>query len=207
MSLLKKNGISMATKLEADPFIKGLGLVQIEKQPLVYEGDQFYLVVTGIGKVKSALATFYLADHYKIQEMFNLGAAGALRAGCQVGEIKQINKVVEIDHYLSPEDQPKFYKPDLFLDFPKASLVTQDRPAISLESRKLISFKADLVDMEGAAFLRACRMAKSKAYIFKIISDTLEHHDNKTIIKNIKDTSELMFNFFKEFHPRIKGKI
>ena len=72
----------------------------------------------------------------------------------------------------------------------------QDRPVFDAAHRKEMSLYADLVDMEGAAAIQACRLWGVKCYLFKYVTDTPEHTE-EDIIKNVDSTGERMFDFYK----------
>ncbi len=190
-------GILMATELEARPFLDASGVQRLEKKPFpVFRHDDFNIIISGIGKANSAMAASYLIYKYGIQHMFNLGAAGAAAEGFSVGEIFQITSILEYDRPSLISMKPRYFKPDLFGDFKKATLATQDRAVVSAAFRKDVAEKAQLVDMEGASFVQACRLFGSRSYLFKIVTDTPEHTADRDIIDNIKKTRSDLYNFF-----------
>ena len=89
-------GITMATYSEAVPFLRRLEMEQVENEPFpVYKYDCFYLTITGIGKINSAVASSYLINTYKIKNMLNIGAAGATSGNYNIGDILHIDKSLE----------------------------------------------------------------------------------------------------------------
>jgi len=188
----KKNGIVIATKLEGKPFVTQLGLKKISSKPLIYAKEDLYLIISGIGKVRASLATSFLIKQFQVKNILNLGAAGSTTQKYHLGDIRQIDRVIEYDLY-----KPKFLQPDLFLDFLNASLATQDKPVFDPLEREKLNLEADLVDMEGAAVVRATHFWRVKVFLFKIISDTPSHTDSKQIIKNMREVSADLAIFFK----------
>jgi nucleoside phosphorylase len=158
-------GITMATFTEAVPFIRNLNLTPIEEKPFpVYSWDQQYLIVSGIGKTKSAIATSYLINKYKIKNMINLGAAGATGENHNIGDILQIGKCIDYNYRTDREYDKSVYTPDVINGIKCTSLSTHDVPVIAGEERELISKYSDLVDMEGAPFINSCRVFSSRAF-------------------------------------------
>ena len=199
------NGIVIASMMEAFPFINGLNLVLDKKSPFaVYKNDDCCLIISGIGKVNAALATACLILEYDVNSIFNIGAAGALTDNFTVGDIRHIDAVYEHDRPSLDGSACKKILPQVLDGHLTASLATGDVPVTSAEGRRALSSIAELVDMEGAAIVRACRRYKKDVYLFKIISDTAATNDGE-IIGNIKKTSEQMFEYF---HNKIlKGEV
>jgi adenosylhomocysteine nucleosidase len=191
-------GLVFATKIEAKHFIKGFALQEIEKTPFkLYRKDKIFLVISGIGKSNAAMAASFIIWKYKAAIVFNIGAAGSAVAEKKIGDIYHIDKIIEYD-------RPKFLlngirttKPDIIDGFVASSLATQDRPVTSASDRQAVAKYADLVDMEGAAVLQACRLMEAKCFLFKIVTDTPDSKEIE-IIKNIFSTAPGMFEFFKK---------
>ena len=192
-------GIVMATLSEAKPFITGLSLKQIDTNPFkVFSNDKISLIVSGIGKSNAAVAASYLVWKYRIDHLYNIGAAGSTKREKKIGDIFHIDNVIEYDRPLLANRGERFIKPDLLKGFPIASLATQDRAVIDEQDRERVSIYADLVDMEGASIIQACRLFNVKCYLFKIVSDTPDLKDEYDIVKNIKIIREKMFYYFTE---------
>lgn len=195
----KKTGIVMATMLEASPFIKGLALKKIADKPFpVYSSDNLLLIVSGIGKVYAALAASMLIREYGVETILNIGAAGGLRLGFQTGEILHITEVIDYDRPMLINKDIRILKPDILPGFKNASLATLDRPVITPEDRELVGRFADIIDMEGAGIIQACRKLGAEAYFWKMISDTAEHTKDADIISNIKTMIDVLYIYVLE---------
>jgi nucleoside phosphorylase len=190
-------GIVMATRLEAEPFI-GSGLFTcIEEKPLpVYQYGSVFLILSGIGKAYAAIASTYLITKYKTEVMYNIGAAGSTTEDFILGDILHIDSVIDYDRPTLIGSKPRYLKPEVLTDYKTATLATQDVAVVSPVEREKVGKFASLVDMEGAAFVQACRTFKVKNYLFKIVTDTPVHTADKQIIDNIKTTRDLLFQFF-----------
>lgn len=201
------DGLVMATYLEAQPFVKGLGLKRIEKRPFrVYSNGSLFLVLSGIGKANAAVATAYVIWKFSCRRIINAGAAGSTGRDCDVGDIYHIDKVIEYDRPKMPFGGKRIFIPDLLPGFHSATLATQDRPVIALSRRREIAPFAELVDMEGASVVYASRLFQARCYLFKIVSDTVEHESGVDILLNIKRSRKRLFEFFrKEVFPLLDG--
>jgi len=189
----------MATMLEAAPFIHGLSMVQETREPFpLYTSGDLALVISGIGKVNAALAAAHLIREKNISVLHNPGAAGALRDGINAGEIYHIKEIIDWDRPGLMKREIRKIAADRLEGFNEASLATLDRPVITRGERERVGQAAELVDMEGAGFIQACRVHKVKGYLWKIVSDTAEHEHDKDIIANIKLMIEDLFVFMKE---------
>ncbi|MBN2158762.1 MAG: hypothetical protein JW807_05155 [Spirochaetes bacterium] len=193
-----RTGIIIATKIEAEPFIKGLDLSLIAKKPFrVYGNDSMVLALSDIGKSAAAMATAHCIDHHGPHCIVNLGAAGAVRHGLRVGDILHIQKIYEPDRPQLLRRGPVVHKPRTMKGFATATLATQDRPAISDSDRSAAGEYADLADMEGAAVAQACGAYGVDAYLFKIVTDTAGCTVREIIVNMLK-TRNSLFEFFRD---------
>jgi adenosylhomocysteine nucleosidase len=197
-------GIIIATKIEAEPFIKGLGLSLISKKPFrMFGNDTVSLAISDIGKSSAAMATAHCIEHCKPSCIINLGAAGAVRHGFGVGDILHIQKIYEPDRRQLLRNIPVVHRPNTLKGFAMATLATQDRAAISDSDRRAAGEYADLADMEGAAVVQACGAYGVDVYLFKIITDT-PGGGTMEIIGNILKTRHSLFEFFRDMvMPRL----
>jgi nucleoside phosphorylase len=191
-------GIIIATKIEAEPFIKGLGLETIEKKPVHVLGNEtVVLALSDIGKSNAAIATTYLIEKHRLSRICNIGAAGAVDRNFEIGDILHIDKIYELDRPRLLSDDPVVHKPDTLKGFRMASLATQDRPVMKDLDRMAAGKYADLVDMEGAAVVQACQVLGASVYLFKIVTD-IPGCSVKEIIVNMLKTRNPLFEFFRE---------
>jgi adenosylhomocysteine nucleosidase len=190
-------GILMATRMEAKPFIKSGFFSLIEDKPFpVYKSKTHYLIISGIGKINANMASTYLMTKFTIDSMYNIGSAGAAAKNFRVGDILHINSVINYSKTLSIKSES--LKPDTLPSYKTESLATCDAPIISAEDRAIAGQKASLIDMEGFAFVNACKIFNTKSYLFKIITDTPADITEDEIILNIKNTRDLLYQFFME---------
>ncbi len=190
MLCVKKDNIIllvMATMAEAKPFVMGMSLKESEQRPFrIFKNDNIILVISNVGKANAAMATVYCCHKFAPSYIFNLGASGASGSSHPLGAIFHINKIFEYDRPELISNIPTIHEPDVLDGFHTATLSTSDRAILEPEERKKVSEYADLMDMEGASVVQACRLFKTKCYLFKFVSDSIEHSDSADIIKNIR---------------------
>lgn len=191
-------GLIMAIGMEAKPFINGLGMTLIEKKPhAVYGNESTVLALSGIGKASAAIATTHLINRYSPARIINLGSAGATGTEFKVGDIAHISAVFEPDRPILDTGAPMEQRPDILPGFTTASLATQDRPILKEQDRQAAGVYADLVDMEGAAVIQACRAFGVKVHLFKVVTDTAGCSVAE-IIRNIAATRKALFEFYRD---------
>jgi nucleoside phosphorylase len=193
----KTGAIIMATEAEAGPLIRELGLKETESKPLpVFKKRDILLVISGIGKANSAMATAFACVKYKPTWVLNPGAAGATRESANLGDIFQAKKILEPDKPHFRAKNPFIQFPDILEGFPAAVLATQDKGISDKDTFRDLSAIADLVDMEGASILQTCKRFEIPCHIFKFVSDTPVHvGKGAQIMENIKKYS-IPFSLF-----------
>ncbi|HPB82521.1 MAG TPA: hypothetical protein PK200_10845 [Spirochaetota bacterium] len=192
-------GLVMATYLEAQPFIESMPMEEEGRRPFrVFRGGDIILVISGIGKTNAAVAASYLIMQYNVTVIYNAGAAGAVIAGIQLGDIFHIKKVVEYDRPKMSGGGMRFVTPSVMEGHETAVLATQDVPVISGEFRSRVSEHAALVDMEGAAVVHACGLYAIPCYLFKIVSDTVSDQNGRNIVENIAAVRNDLYSYMVE---------
>ena len=189
----------MATTLEAAPFIARLGLVPEAEKPFsIYRNKNVLLIISGIGKGNAAIATTYAILTYKPGRMCNLGAAGAVKGGFELGETFHINTVIEYDRPHLRSEKTRIMKPLVVPGFRCAAVATQDKPVVDLVERQAIAACTDLVDMEAAGVVQAAQKFEVPCSVFKFVSDTLDHDMHDHIVVHIKKYREAFCDYILE---------
>ena len=189
--------IVMATMVEAKPFVLGMSLTQGRKKPFaVFQNDNVLLVISGIGKANAAMATGYLCHTCYPARIFNLGAAGAADFSHPLGKIFHITEIIEHDRHELTTKRPFIHHPDILNGFQTARLSTSDMAVLDPDERKTISRTADLIDMEGASVVQACRKFDTRCFLFKFVSDTPDHAMDQEIVENIRRYRSFFYEFF-----------
>ncbi|MBM9577485.1 phosphorylase [Leptospira sp. 201903070] len=164
--------ISTALFPEAKPLIEFLGLKILRGKSAfpIYQNEKYTLIISGIGKISSAIATSFLLSRFEntIQEsswIFNFGISGSPKEYASIGESFLIHKVTD-------SGSGKNAYPDIPFKSPlkESKLVTVDKPVFEKESS---DHKNTLVDMEAYGFFQASKkfFTSDKIRIVKTVSD------------------------------------
>ncbi|MDQ1330577.1 MAG: adenosylhomocysteine nucleosidase [Thermodesulfobacteriota bacterium] len=189
----------MATHLEAKPFIGGLSLTRLEQKPFsVYRNKNHILIISGIGKANAAMACAYSCLKFAPSCIVNLGAAGATGERVALGEPLHVKMAFDYDRPQFKSKSPHKLIPEILEGFSYAKIATLDRPVTDPAERKKLSTTADLIDMESASIIQACRKFKTPCYVFKYVSDTPKHTMDNDIVENIRKYRNVFFSFLQE---------
>ncbi len=163
-----------ALMCEATPLIEAWGLrplraSEVEERFQLFYGDGIYLGVSGIGKMRSAVATSALLTHLLGQDLtpiaVTIGIAGAPHGLAELGELILVHKVRDIS------TNSRLY-PDILLkhSLKELSLDTHDHPVTTPPTEQA------LVDMECSGFMQAATtlVAPSEVAVLKVISDNCD---------------------------------
>ncbi len=157
---------------EAKPFIDGLGLKRDRSSQAfaMFFGGDTALVVSGVGKVRSAMATAAFLSSHPVNGLaaVNVGIAGAPRdGGRRIGELLLIHRIRD-----AATGREQF--PDMLVQtpIPESPLITVDRPVTQGGS---LDAGPALVDMEGSGFFEAAAALLPSHAIacLKVVSDYL----------------------------------
>lgn len=169
-----KKLIYFATQMEAQA-----SLVQLDAKLLPtgeYSFSQGIILIGGVGILQTMHA---VSQHiHKVDEVWNLGVAGALHTRYKLGDCVQITEVVR--NALFPpnlEDRSQRFHNTLF---PRivlsqqpvgARLVTSDYPIHQQHLTQQLAAHADLVDMEGYGIAYLAQQWQKPCHMWKVISD------------------------------------
>lgn len=189
--------IVTALPYEASPLIKKYYLKQEGSRYFpIYRGNGISLIVSGVGKMASAIATTYLlaqnltpgqAEGQEDLAIINIGVCGAFHQRYSIGTPVLVHKIV--DH-----ETGKQYFPDILIEhaFEEGSLETHKdvvRREDVLDGR--VKLQADLVDMEGSGFFQAASrfLAPHQIYVIKVVGDYLDvvDFDRQRVTRCISD--------------------
>ena len=170
---------------------------------------KYILARSGIGKVNAARTTQILIDNFNIDHIINVGSAGGLNDNLNIGDIIIGEKLVEHDFDLTAfgrkkgdiPDAGRFFESDINLikktedisventNIIKGVIASGDIFCTNIEMKEKIrkKFRADCVEMEGAAIAHVCSLNKTPFIVIRSISD----------IPNNKN--EIDFNKFLDF--------
>lgn len=184
MSKTSLVNIVTALTCEARPLIDALKLKRLHKISAfsIYSNDEFFLIISGVGKVNAAASTAFLhaiAEQPTHAFYLNLGIAGS--DNHQLGELIAPHKIVD------RQSQQVWY-PNVNLHKFKttANLMTVDQPAIDYQPNTLI-------DMEASGFFptAAKLVGHDQVHLLKVISD---NHENPIANINAHKVTQLIEN-------------
>ena len=169
--------ITVALHPEARPLIAHFGLKQDTTAHAVpiFHRDNVSLAVSGVGRLKSAIATTYLLSRVSAPDkigLLNIGIAGHTQipntGPVEIGDLFLVHKIAE-------QATGHTFYPDMLVQvhLPESVLTTVDRP---LDQSDGMEVEAGLVDMEAAGFYQAAAafLAPHQIHCIKVVSDFLE---------------------------------
>jgi len=179
---LKSSKILFTTALlaEAMPVIERYNLKITEKKPFkIYKNSDISLIISGIGKINSAVATTFLAKEFQNSPAFvNIGI-------CSSKQKEKLYKLYPVKSVTDFATSKKF-----MLKNRGESLLTVDKEV----SKGFENLPCSLIDMESSGFFLAARVFTDieNIKIFKVVSD---HLDSTTpsyefVYKLIKENME-----------------
>ncbi len=185
-------GIIFATLTEAQPFLNLCKAVQMDGGPItIYQIPScpgLVVAISGMGKVAASIASQVLIREFKVNEILNAGACGALvsGAGYRPGALFSITSAMEGDHWVT-DKAPQALISDgrTEWDLPPARLVTCDTPVFDTDKRQSLSDKGDLVDMEGAAIARVAALFQTPWTMVKGVTDSAGPLERATLKANL----------------------
>lgn len=187
-----KHGIVVALRPEAAPLIRAWRLKKNIAHTAfeVFENETISLIVSGIGKIKSATAATYLYTTGHLHTLWNFGICGASDTSLDIGSLWRIHKITDV---VSGRD----YYPDgsIRLTMGESVLRTVDRPQ---ENQSVSSVDHALYDMEASGFFVASTrfLPLERIHVLKIVSDHLQ-------IKGI--TSDFIENLTMQCLPKFSS--
>ena len=188
------------------------------------------LTRSGTGKVNAARVAQILIDNFDIEYIINVGVAGALNYKLNIGDIVISKKVVQHDFDITAFGHSKGFIPgvgnEVLADY---ELVQKFKTAIDNLDQRLYNiifgtvatgdifvtevamkdkiaskFKADCVEMEGAAIAQICKLSEVPFIIIRSISDSPNGDNVKDYNEYIKLASKRSASILKEFFANEK---
>lgn len=188
------------------------------------EGQNCVIVQSGIGKVNSARITQMMIDNFDIEYIMNLGSAGALNPMLKIGDIVIGDELVQHDFDITAFGHAKGYitgvgdrvYSDKYLieKFENAIENLEDRDyeiktgtiasgdvfctEIEMKNQIYANFKADCVEMEGAAIAQVSYLNNIPFIVIRSISDTPNGNNAITFDKFVELASKRCARILKE---------
>ena len=188
------------------------------------EGQNCVIVQSGIGKVNSARVTQMMIDNFDIEYIMNLGSAGALNPMLKIGDIVIGDELVQHDFDITAFGHAKGYitgvgdrvYSDKYLieKFENAIENLEDRnyeiktgtiasgdvfcTEIEMKNQIYANFKADCVEMEGAAIAQVSYLNNVPFIVIRSISDTPNGNNAITFDQFVELASKRCARILKE---------
>ena len=163
-------------------------------------GREITVVICGVGKVNAASGAQYAIDCLGATKIVNLGVAGGLHGGVEVGGIYAVFSAVQYDFDLVELNGGKTGTLDGFDDnylpltptdgFELRKVGTADRFNDNYDDFLLLTelLDADIRDMELGAIAQVCILSNVECRAFKIISDIAgSGSTTEQYVKNLAD--------------------
>ncbi len=173
-----------AMRCEAQPIINHYRL----KKNFTYSKFEVFsglidLIISGVGKLKSAIATAHIITaHAKEKDLYllNLGIAGSADRNRIIGDLYLINKIHD-------DSTARNYYPDILLQhkLPETCVTSYDR---AIGPGDINDDYPGLVDMEAAGFIAAAHsfLQPHQTICLKVLSDHLDFENlNKEVISEL----------------------
>jgi adenosylhomocysteine nucleosidase len=149
-------------------------------------GDRLPLLITGVGKVRAAVAVSSLLAVSRPSVVVNIGTAGGLRHGLDgVHEIGTVMQHDFADEAIQRTTGESFGPPILLghgLTLATGDVFVQGGP-----TRDQLEQVADLVDMEGYAVAAAAQAADVPVRLVKLVSDDADEHALTNWVDSVRD--------------------
>ena len=183
------------------------------------------LVEAGVGKVNAARTTQILIDKFSVDAIINVGSAGAANDKLDIGDIVIGQRLVQHDFDITAFGHPKGYINNAGQYFDSNNqLVEQMKNAIkdlentdfnilvgtvasgdifctdaNMKEKIRNKFKADAIEMEGAAIAQVCQLDKIPFIVVRGISDSPNGNNEITFEQYLKKASKRCANIIDKF--------
>ena len=183
------------------------------------------LVEAGIGKVNAARVTQILIDKFEVGSIINIGSAAAANNELGIGDIVIGKTVVQHDFDITAFGHPKGYisnvgikiesSPELINKMESVvNSINKDESKIKIgtiasgdifctdikmKQKIRKKFKADAIEMEGAAIAQVCKLCNIPFIIIRGISDTPDGNNNITFEQYLEKASKMCANILQRF--------
>jgi len=177
------------TEREVLPCPVGFELFKVEKN-----GNEIYILHTGMGEIAAAAGVQYLISEHKIEKLVNFGVVGGLSEGMKKRTICVIDRIVHYKYdcseflplavgqvdghdsvFLIPDEDSVSFALEVCPELCRATCCSGDKFVGTEEEKRSIStsFEGDVCDMESAGIVLTCEMNNIPCVLLKAVSDGL----------------------------------
>ncbi|AQW83223.1 5'-methylthioadenosine/adenosylhomocysteine nucleosidase [Campylobacter pinnipediorum] len=159
-----------------------------------YKGRDIVVAYSKIGKVNSTITASIMIEKFKAQKLIFTGVAGALRDDLKIGDLFYATSLAQHDLDITAFGHPNGYVPgiEIFtktddglneiakkvasnksIDLKSGIIATGDQFICKQSIKDWIkdTFKADVVEMEGASVAQVCKQLDIPFFMLRAISD------------------------------------
>lgn len=185
--------VVFASEQEAKPFLKQVDACLLDPEPYaLYEfavpdqDEKGLVMISGIGKIAAEVAVRYAFVRYKPHTVVNAGLVGVLLDDSLVGELVQVDSVVDYNiGELDQDDRVLAVHEGPWNDVMPLSLMTLDKPLVDPSLRDSLVHRAHVVDMEGFGIAHACVEFDTPCMMLKAVSDRCDAETNQEFFKRL----------------------
>lgn len=189
------------------------------------ENKNIIVVQSGIGKVNASRTTQILIDKFNIKAIINVGAAGGLNSKLNIGDIVIANKLVQHDFDITAFNHKKGYITGVgdYIECNSELVKTLQNileneknenynvitgiiasgdifcTEVKMKNKIFSKFKADCVEMEGAAIAQVCYLDDIPFIVIRSISDSPNGNNAIVFDEFVKLASKRCANILKKF--------
>ena len=164
--------------------------------------------------------TQILIDNFGIDAIINVGSAGAANDELEIGDIVIGNKLVQHDFDITAFGHPKGHISNVgqFVESDKLLIEKMEQIISSLQNDEFTiasgdifctelkmkekirnKFRADAIEMEGAAIAQVCKLDNKPFIVIRSISDKPNGNNNITFEEFLEKASKRCAKIIKEF--------
>lgn len=189
------------------------------------ENTSVIVVKCGVGKVNAARTTQILIDKFNVKNIINVGSAGALNPKLNIGDIIIADKLIQHDFDITAFNHEKGFITGVGdyiysdIDIVKKLKETANKikddtynivtgiiasgdifcTEIKMKEKIYSKFKAECVEMEGAAIAQVCYLDKVPFAVIRSISDSPNGNNAIVFDEFVKLASQRCAKILKEF--------
>ena len=213
---------------EIEKIMNNIQKVKLYEQ-VFFEGKigskNIVLAEAGVGKVNAARVTQILIDKFGVDTIVNVGSAGAVNNDLKIGDIVIGKNIVQHDFDITAFGHPKGYISNVGLEIESTPMLVDRMKEIAnlhnyddthikigtiasgdifcteikMKEKIRQKFKADAVEMEGAAIAQVCKLCNIDFIIIRGISDSPNGNNNVTFEKYLEKASKMCANILQKF--------
>ncbi len=198
--------IVFATLIEAEQALEALDAHPINDVFFSFNGG--FITISGMGCLAAAAAVSACKE--PIDEVWNLGAVGALRDHLNLGEVFEISEVTKnpllpigIDDHSSKLHRALF--PMLKVSKNGLRLISSDYPCHHPEINQALRAHGDLIDMEGYGVAYAAKQRGIPVRMWKIVTDFATTNGQKLIMEQLHSAARTIAEILQGKRQGTKG--